>query len=141
MKIPQRAAFQVWHTSVGHSLASKPHLLTPVCSPGSLPVSQANVCCGVAASALMEISGSKDLSCLIVPQCLRPQASNCEAILYYPDFLTLTCGFPSENRSLVSILLPYLQSCSRNWLCHNLSLSLSPCVFFFLFFFCCTKSP
>lgn len=32
---------------------------------------------------------------------------------------------------LVSILLPYLQSCSRNWLLHNLSLSMC---FFFLFF-------
>lgn len=36
---------------------------------------------------------------------------------------------------LVSILLPYLQSCSRNWLLHNLSLSMCFIYFFFLFFF------
>lgn len=70
-------------------------------SPGTVPVTQVNVCCNTAAAVLTGISGSKDIIRFIVPQCLRPQASNCEAILYYCDFLTLIRGFPSINRSTV----------------------------------------
>ena len=77
-------------------------------------MTQVNVCGDVAASVLMGISGSKDLSCLIVPQCLRPQACNSEAILYYFDFLTLTCGFPSENKSFGPNSASLSQSCSWN---------------------------
>lgn len=139
-----QAVFKLQYTSVCHSLVSPGDTCLRHYSPGTVPVTGVDVCCDVAASVLMGISGSKDLSCLIVPQCLRPRACNCEAIRYYSDFISLTCGFPSENRSFGLQLLSYLQSSSRNWLCHNLSFSLSPCVFYlFVLFnrFFCTKSP
>lgn len=144
MKTLPPAVFKIYCSSVDHSLAS--FKASPAVtrrrhySPGTVAVAQVNVCCDVAAAVLAGINGSKHIIRFIVPQCLHPQARNCEAILYYCDFLTPTCGFPSENRSAG------LQSTS---LSPVLLQELAPSQSVFVFvpvcmcsvWICCTSSP
>ncbi len=133
---------------VYHSLASKSHVtcwvrlllrMTPVID---FPASGQDdvLVCSVEIPVLMGTIGRKDLSCLIVPHCLDPQALCRGGALFCYGSLTTTCGFPPENTSaslqgsghrFCGLCLPISrsQSCSGRWSSYNPPLSLFTCVF------------
>lgn len=141
------------NTCVYYSLASKSQVtcwfrfllkMTPVIdfpASGLWPKRMFWTFCSLEISVLMGTIGRKDLSRLIVPHCLDPQALHREAVLFCCGFLTAECGFPPENMSaslqrsghrFCGLCLPMSRSqpCSGSWPSYNLSLSLSSCVFY-----------
>lgn len=74
------------------------------------------------------MDGWMDLSCLIVPQCLRPQAYICEAILYYSDFLTLKWKNPFRKQVFWSPFCFPISSLAPG--IGFFTICLCPCVFF-----------
>lgn len=86
----------------------------------------------------MGTTGRKDLSRLIVPHCLHPQALCCDGVLFCCGFLTTACGFRPRNMSaslqgsghkFCGLCLPISRSqpCPGSWPSYNPPLS--TCVF------------